>query len=130
MKKTLLGILIVSVAGVSLFFVQDKKANAVNTPVHQEHKVQTLQNKTIAAAVAQFKDKDMDYVKSYFTYDTADPNRKFLAIKENDGYGFMQGSSERVYSNGKTVSDNADTDPNAATVDDILAAIEKANQEK
>jgi len=128
MKKILLGVLLLSVAFVSLFFVQDKKAHAV-TPVQQKHTSEASQNKTINAAVSQFKDKDMDYVKSYFTDNQSDPNRKFLAIKENDGYGFMQGSAQRVYSNGKTVSDNADTDPNAATVGDILSAVNKAHQE-
>lgn len=50
-----------------------------------------------------------------------------LAIKENDCYGFLQGLAKYIDSNGDFVSnDNADITPNAATVGDTLAAIEKS----
>lgn len=122
---------IVAVTSLSLFLIQDKLAHAVSIAENHVPQVEKPQNKTIAAAVDEYKKFGFEYAMTSFKYGNPDLNTKVLVIKENDGYGFLQGSAEHIDSNGNFVSnDNADTDPNAATVGDILAAIEKAHPEK
>lgn len=129
MKKSLIFVSFALISGIALFTVQDTKSNAVSTQVEGVTQVKKHQNKTIAAAVSQFKNESLDSIEKSFPFSNKDT--KVLAIKEDDGYGFLQGSAEHVDNNGKTVStDNADTDPNAATVGEILSAIEKSRQQK
>jgi len=129
MKKKLL-IVVFSVITSAIFFVSlsqksDAAVDNVNYSTTKKEKV--VENKTIAAAVSEFKDKDIEYVQDYFA--NTDKDTKVLAVKENNGYGFLSGESTTQDANGNIIEhDNADTDSNAAEVGDIISAVSSAQQ--
>ena len=93
--------------------------------------VEKPQPKTVVVAVERFKDVDMDEVNEYFldrelgnSLDT-----KILAISEGDGYGFLSGSATLEDMDGNVIStEDSNTDPNAATVREVLEAIKAAKK--
>ena len=114
----------------AIFFVSssqksDASVYTTNSPVSKS--ASAVKNKTITAAVSEFKNKDIQYVQDYFA-DT-DKDTKVLAVKENNGYGFLSGESTTQDANGNIIEhDNAETDANAAKVGDIIEAVSTAQQ--
>lgn len=130
MKKNFL-IIVFSIVTSAIFFVslsQKSDASVDNTTSPTTKKASVVKNTTIAAAVSEFKDKDMQYVQDYFA--NTDKDTKVLAVKENNGYGFLSGESTTQDANGNIIGhDNAETDSNAAEVGDIIDAVSSAQQD-
>jgi len=127
MKKYVIGLIIISLAGFSFFMLHDKQVNATTSEA-KDTRSKSYKNKTISAAIYEFKDKDIDYVTEYFSHKNKDT--KVLAVKENKGYGFLAGEATiEDSSKNTTYHYNSDTDSNSATVENIIEAVAKDHKE-
>jgi hypothetical protein len=91
--------------------------------VHAETKVVQAYPETVSIAMAQY---DATEFEEQFLNDFLTRETKILAIPEDDGYGFLSGSATVEDAEGNIIAEyDAETDPNAATIGEILDAMSK-----
>lgn len=126
-KKIVLGLIIISVTSFSVSFFYDKPVNAVSYQSITQKEKTISKNNTIKVAIEQFKNTtDIKRIKESIGDDgTTNPNTtKVLAVKEGNGYGYLIGGMDKTDSSGKTtLSLDANSDPNSATMTEIISAV-------
>jgi hypothetical protein len=126
MKKALYALLIMLILiGLTIIFYNHTTKPHADTHTPPAKVVKTYP-KTISIAMAQYDATEFEeqFLNDFWTRET-----KILAIPEGDGYGFLSGSATVEDADGNIIAEyNAETDPNAATIGEILDAIEESKQ--
>lgn len=102
--------------------LRDKQVNATTHEV-KDKQVASYQNKRIFAAIYEFKDKDIDYVKEYFS--NKNKETKVLAVSNRSD--LMNALGNQNNQTAKTIYISGTIDMNIGSNGKILTAADYAN---